>query len=98
MADFSSFKEGLRELVSKSEQENHFRQKGYPETRVSLDFLNPFSDAVGWDIENKAHKPLHVCDVTVELSPEISLRPDYNFRINGITKSDRDSVGSGLYF
>ena len=45
-------------------------QKGYPEAQVRIDFLNPFFDALGWDIENKAHKPPHERDVIVELSPE----------------------------
>ncbi len=87
MADIDSFREKLRSLVSKFEQDkNHYLQKGYPEAQVRIDFLNPFFDALGWDIENKAHKPPHDRDVIVELSPETSLRPDYNFRINGSTK------------
>ena len=87
MADPSSFREALRELVRKFEKDkNHYLQKGYPEAQVRIDFLNPFFDALGWDIENKAHKPPHDRDVIVELSPETSLRPDYNFRVNGSTK------------
>ena len=87
MADIDSFREKLRSLVSKFEQDkNHYLQKDYPEAQVRIDFLNPFFDALGWDIENKTHKPPHDRDVIVELSPETSLRPDYNFRINGNTK------------
>ncbi len=87
MADFNAFKEEIKELVRKFEKDkNHYLQKGYPEAQVRIDFLNPFFDALGWDIENKAHKPPHERDVIVELSPETSLRPDYNFRINGSTK------------
>ena len=87
MADLQSFKQDVQSLVRKFEQDkNHYLQKGYPEAQVRIDFLNPFFDALGWDIENKAHKPPHERDVIVELSPETSLRPDYNFRINGNTK------------
>ncbi len=87
MADLQSFKQDVQALVRKFEQDkNHYLQKGYPEAQVRIDFLNPFFDALGWDIENKAHKPPHDRDVIVELSPETSLRPDYNFRINGNTK------------
>ncbi len=87
MADLQSFKQDIQSLVRKFEQDkNHYLQKGYPEAQVRIDFLNPFFDALGWDIENKAHKPPHERDVIVELSPETSLRPDYNFRINGSTK------------
>jgi type I restriction-modification system DNA methylase subunit len=53
---------------------------------VRIDFLNPLFKALGWDIENKAQKPPHERDVIVELSPETTGRPDYNFRINGATK------------
>ena len=71
MADINSFRENLRSLVSKFEQDkNHYFPKGYPEAQVRIDFLNPFFDALGWDIENKAHKPPHDRDVIVELSPE----------------------------
>jgi type I restriction-modification system DNA methylase subunit len=87
VADLRSFKQDIQSLVRKFEQDkNHYLQKGYPEAQVRIDFLNPFFDALGWDIENKAHKPPHDRDVIVELSPETSLRPDYNFRINGNTK------------
>lgn len=87
MADLNTFRENLHSLVAKFEQDkNHYLQKGYPEAQVRIDFLNPFFDALGWDMENKAHKPPHDRDVIVELSPETSLRPDYNFRINGSTK------------
>ena len=87
MADLQSFKQDIQSLVSKFGQDkNHYLQKGYPEAQVRIDFLNPFFDALGWDIENKAHKPPHERDVIVEFSPETSLRPDYNFRINGNTK------------
>jgi type I restriction-modification system DNA methylase subunit len=87
VTDLQSFKQDVQSLVGKFEQDkNHYLQKGYPEAQVRIDFLNPFFDALGWDIENKAHKPPHERDVIVELSPETSLRPDYNFRINGNTK------------
>lgn len=87
MADLQSFRKDVEALVRKFEQDkHHYLAKGYPEAQVRIDFLNPFFDALGWDIENKAHKPPHERDVIVELSPETSLRPDYNFRINGSTK------------
>jgi len=87
LADIHSFMEHVQSLVQKFDQDkNHYLQKGYPEAQVRIDFLNPFFDALGWDIENKAHKPPHERDVIVEVSPETTLRPDYNFRINGSTK------------
>ncbi len=87
MADINSFREKLQSLIAKFEKDKaHYVSKGYPEAQVRLDFLNPFFKALGWDIENKAQKPPHERDVIVELSPEATGRPDYNFRINGATK------------
>ncbi len=80
MADPSSFREELKELVRKFEKDkDHYLQKGYPEAQVRIDFLDPLFRALGWDIDNKTQKPPHDRDVIVELSPETSLRPDYNF-------------------
>ena len=87
MSDIQSFREKLQTLLTKFEKDKtHYLSKGYPEAQVRIDFLNPFFKALGWDIENKAQKPPHERDVIVELSPEITRRPDYNFRIHGATK------------
>ncbi|KAF0144076.1 MAG: hypothetical protein FD156_2120 [Nitrospirae bacterium] len=87
MSDKDIFREKLQNLISKFEKDKaHYLSKGYPEAQVRIDFLNPFFKALGWDIENKAQKPPHERDVIVELSPETTGRPDYNFRINGATK------------
>jgi len=87
MPDIESFGEKLRDLISKFEKDkSHYLSRGYLEAQVRIDFLNPFFKALGWDIENKAQKPPHERDVIVELSPEMTGRPDYNFRISGATK------------
>ncbi|MBI5027057.1 MAG: N-6 DNA methylase, partial [Nitrospirae bacterium] len=87
MSVINSFKEKLQLLISKFESDKtHYLSKAYLEAQVRIDFINPFFKALGWDIENKAHKPPHERDVIVELSPEATGRPDYNFRINGATK------------
>lgn len=87
LTDMDAFREKLLELVAKFDKDkSHYLSKGYPEAQVRLDFLNPFFEALGWDIGNKGHKPPHERDVIVELSPETTGRPDYNFRINGSTK------------
>ncbi len=87
MSDIESFREKLQTLITKFEKDkNHYLSNGYPEAQVRIDFLNPLFKALGWDIENKAQKPPHERDVIVELSPEATGRPDYNFRINGATK------------
>jgi len=87
MSDIESFREKIQTLIEKFEKDkSHYLSKGYPEAQVRIDFINPFFKALGWDIENKAQKPPHERDVLVELSPEITKRPDYNFRIHGATK------------
>ncbi len=87
MSDIDSFREKLLTLISKFEKDKtHYVSKGYPEAQVRIDFINPLFKALGWDIENKAQKPPHERDVIVELSPETTGRPDYNFRIIGATK------------
>ena len=87
MSDIDSFREKLQTLITKFEKDKtHYVSKGYPEAQVRVDFINPLFKALGWDIENKAQKPPHERDVIVEISPETTKRPDYNFRINGATK------------
>ena len=87
MSDIESFRESLQNLILKFEKDKtYYLSKGYPEAQVRIDFINPFFEALGWDIENRAQKPPHERDVIVELSPETTKRPDYNFRINGLTK------------
>lgn len=93
MSDLQSFREDVKALVGKFEQDkHHYLAKGYPEAQVRIDFLNPFFAALGWDIENKAHKPPDKRDVVIEILPinekrvTSNLRPDYSFRINGNTK------------
>ncbi|MFZ3065748.1 MAG: N-6 DNA methylase [Nitrospirota bacterium] len=87
MQDIETFKEKLKSLISKFEKDkHHYLSKGYLEAQLRIDFLNPLFEALGWDIENKAHKPPQDRDVIVELSPDTTGRPDYNFRINGATK------------
>jgi type I restriction-modification system DNA methylase subunit len=87
MADIDSFKEKLQTLIQKFEKDkNHYLSKNYLEAQVRIDFINPLFKALGWDIENKAHKPPHERDVIVEISPETTGRPDYNFRVNERTK------------
>ncbi|MBI5748510.1 MAG: restriction endonuclease subunit M, partial [Nitrospinae bacterium] len=89
------FKEKIIPLINKFEKDkNHYLSKEYLEAQVREDFINPFFEALGWDIENR--KGLSPFDREVILEkgettgrPPIDSfggRPDYNFRINGATK------------
>jgi hypothetical protein len=93
VADLQSFRQDVQSLVKKFEQDkNHYLQKGYPEAQLRIDFLNPFFEALGWDLENEDHKPPDKRDVVIEILPAnekrvtSNLRPDYSFRIDGNTK------------
>jgi len=68
------FKEKLQALISKFEKDKtHYLSKGYLEAQVRIDFINPFFKALGWDIEDKAHKPLHERDRKIEIDFGIPL-------------------------
>jgi predicted type IV restriction endonuclease len=93
VAELNSFRQALSELIRKFEKDkSHYLSKGYPEAQVRIDFLNPFFEALGWDLENKAHQTPDKRDVVIEILPthekrvSSNLRPDYSFRIDGNTK------------
>jgi predicted type IV restriction endonuclease len=61
----------------------------YNETQVRLEFIDPFFEALGWDIYNKAGNALAYKDVIHEDSLRlggVSTAPDYAFRIGGTRK------------
>jgi len=54
VADLQTFKQDIQTLVKKFEQDkNHYLSKGYPETHVRIDFLNPLFEASAgkWDAD-----------------------------------------------
>ena len=54
MSDINLFKEKLQNLIIKFEKDkNHYLSKDYLEAQVRQDFINPFFEALGWDIENR---------------------------------------------
>ena len=86
MSDINSFKEKLQNLIIKFEKDkHHYFSKDYLEAQVRQDFINPFFEALGWDIENIKGLSLFDREVILEKG-ETTGRPDYNFRINGSTK------------
>ena len=81
-----TFKEKLSSLVQKFEKDKqHYLSKDYIEAQVRQDFIDPFFEALGWDIENKKGLSPFEREVIVEKG-ETTGRPDYNFRIAGSTK------------
>jgi len=54
MSDINTFKQTIHALITKFEKDkHHYLSKGYLEAQVRQDFINPFFEALGWDIENK---------------------------------------------
>jgi len=81
-----TLKEKLSSLVQKFEKDKqHYLSKDYIEAQVRQDFIDPFFEALGWDIENKKGLSPFEREVIVEKG-ETTGRPDYNFRIAGSTK------------
>jgi type I restriction-modification system DNA methylase subunit len=81
-----SFRSDVEALVRKFDaDEQTYRSPGYPEAQARNHFINPFFRALGWDVDNVAGVPYHLCEVWVEAG-ETAGRPDYTFRLNGQTK------------
>ena len=65
--------------------EAEYGSADYPEAQVRTDFLSPLFRALGWDVENRAGLSYSQREVIEEKGPTEG-RPDYNFRIGGITR------------
>ncbi len=66
-----------------------FKSQGYNETQLRQQFINPFFEALGWDIANKAGTSPAYRDVIHEDSIKIggtTKAPDYCFRIGPARK------------
>ena len=71
------------------EELDTFKSGRYNETQVRIEFVNPFFNQLGWDIENKSGFAHTYCDVIHEYSLETAegiKAPDYCFRIGGVPK------------
>lgn len=82
--DIDSAREELEELVDSYERrKEEYRQDDYNESEVRNDFIDPFFQILGWDVDNTAGKPRHLREVKREASVEDDesvKKPDYEFR------------------
>jgi type I restriction-modification system DNA methylase subunit len=79
-------KQKIKVLVDKFERnKHHYLSTNYLEEQVKIDFINPFFEALGWDVRNVKGLSPYEREVVVEKG-ETTGRPDYNFRIDGQTK------------
>jgi type I restriction-modification system DNA methylase subunit len=80
----------VKNLVARFEQHrDSYRSGRYNETQLRREFLDPFFEALGWDIFNKQNYAEIYKDVIHEDSLEIEgekKAPDYAFRIGGTRK------------
>lgn len=61
----------------------------YNETEVRRDFIDPFFEALGWDVSNKKSLPQNIREVIHEANVDVgdeNKKPDYAFRVYGIRK------------
>lgn len=75
----------ISELVQRFQQnETEYRSISYNETQTKNDFINPFFEALGWDIRNEKRSSEAYREVIYEYSVKIGdthKAPDYCFRI-----------------
>jgi hypothetical protein len=77
-------------LIDRFEQNREsYKSQGYNETQLRREFLDPFFEALGWDVANKAGHAEAYKDVIHEDAIKIggyTKAPDYCFRIGGARK------------
>lgn len=80
----------IKNLVEKfSEQYDSYKSPFYNETQLRREFLDPFFEALGWDVDNRQGYAEAYKDVIHEDSIKIggfTKAPDYGFRIGGVKK------------
>jgi len=88
MSGIDTFKSRIRELTAHFERDlDYFISKQYLEAEARLEFINPFFEALGWDVGNRAGLRHDQREVIVEKGEsEMTGRPDYSFRLEGRTR------------
>ena len=80
----------VSKLIERFEQNcGAYKSQGYNETQVRREFLDPFFEALGWDVANKQGHAEAYKDVIHEDAIKIggnTKAPDYCFRIGGARK------------
>ena len=86
-------KEALKQvslLVERFQQNIEvYRNPAYNETQLRIEFIDPFFEALGWDVANKAGYAEQYKDVVHEDAIKVAgatKAPDYCFRIGGVRK------------
>ena len=79
--------ETIQNLVDKFDRNvQEYKNPKYNETLIRVEFINPFWEALGWDVNNRAGYALTFRDVIHEDDIKVggsTKAPDYSFRIGG---------------
>ncbi|KXA95217.1 hypothetical protein AKJ36_01250 [candidate division MSBL1 archaeon SCGC-AAA259I07] len=82
--DIKETRKRVQELVQAYDQrKEEYRHEDYNESEVRADFIDPFFEALGWDVDNRKGRPRHLREVKREASVEDEesvKKPDYEFR------------------
>ena len=80
----------LKQIKTLIEKFNHnlteYKNHMYNEAQLRIEFVNPFFEALGWDVINKAGHSFRFREVIHEDEVKIgrtTKAPDYSFRIGG---------------
>ncbi len=80
----------ILELIERFERNiESYKSNGYNETQVRREFLDPFFEALCWDVDNTVGHAEAYKDVIHEDAVKVSgvtKTPDYSFRIGGQRK------------
>ena len=80
----------ISDLVERFERNiEAYRSPAYNETQLRIEFVDPFFEALGWDVTNRAGYAEQYKDVIHEDAIKIAgatKAPDYCFRIGGVRK------------
>ncbi|CAD6491416.1 MAG: N-6 DNA Methylase [Candidatus Argoarchaeum ethanivorans] len=83
-------KQKVRELAQRFRYNlDVYKKSAYNETQVRREFIDPFFEALGWDVENKQGHAEQYKDVVHEDAIKVgssTRAPDYSFRIGGQRK------------
>ncbi len=77
----------IKKLVEKFENnKHHYTSSNFDEENTKIEFINPFFEALGWDVTNKSQSAPQYKEVVFEDTIHISGKakaPDYSFRLGG---------------
>lgn len=86
MAKEQAYQEVSRLVTQFAAQLSDYKKSTYNETQTRRDFIDPFFEALGWDVDNSAGKPEAYREVIHEDRVKVgkaTKAPDYAFRLSG---------------